>query len=119
MSPSRLGKELNRIFLDYATLAKIFPDEARQILKKMRKGKLRIEFEHQGLENLIQSFDKISNRIMGSLIIAALIVGSSLIMQTSKGFLLFGFPVIGVIGFILAGIIGFSLIISIIRSGKL
>ena len=63
--------------------------------------------------------DKVSNRVAFSLVIAALIVGSSIIMQADKGPILFDFPVLGVIGFVAAGIMGLWLAIAILRSGRL
>ena len=100
-------------------LTNLLPRDLTIILNKMKKGTLHIEFEHRGLENLIHVFDKVSNRIAFSLVIAALIVGSSIIMQTDKGPILFGFPVLGVIGFVVAGIMGLWLAIAILRSGRL
>jgi ubiquinone biosynthesis protein len=95
------------------------PKELTVIIDKVKKGRLRIEFEHKGLEHLISELDKVSNRIAFSVIIAALIVGSSIVMQTNKGPLLFGFPVFGFIGYIIAGIMGLWLAIAILRSGRL
>ena len=40
-------------------------------------------------------------------------------MQTDKGPILFGFPVLGIVGFIVAGVMGLWLAIAILRSGKL
>jgi ubiquinone biosynthesis protein len=53
------------------------------------------------------------------MLIAALIIGSSLIMQTEKGPLLFGFPALGFIGYSIAGFLGLWLAIAILRSGRL
>jgi len=53
------------------------------------------------------------------MIIAALIIGSSLIMQTEKGLTLFGFPILGFLGYLGAGFLGLWLAIGILRSGRL
>ncbi|MCK4240215.1 MAG: ubiquinone biosynthesis protein UbiB, partial [Candidatus Atribacteria bacterium] len=60
-----------------------------------------------------------TNRLSYSLILAAIIIGSSLIMQTDKGPHFMGFPVIGVLGFLIAAILGLGLVIIILRSGKM
>lgn len=104
---------------DFAHLIRIFPSETKSILQKIKRGQLTIKFEHQRLENLIRDIDKASNRLSFSLIIAAIIVGSSMIVQLDKGPLLFGFPVIGIIGYIIAGLLGLWLVVAIIRSGNL
>jgi len=85
----------------------------------MEKGVFKLEFQHRGLENLISALNKSTNRLSYSLILAAIIIGSSLIMQTDKGPHFMGFPVIGVLGFIISGVLGLGLVIMILRSGKM
>jgi len=64
------------------------------LLAKAEKGTLRLELEHLGLDGLVEEFDIISNRLSFSMIIAALIVGSSLIIQTRMSPSLFGVPLL-------------------------
>jgi ubiquinone biosynthesis protein len=63
--------------------------------------------------------DRSINRLSSSLIIAALIVGSSIVMQTGKGPLLLGFPLFAFMGYSIAGLIGIVWLIAIFRSGRL
>jgi len=115
---SYIMKEAAKTIWDFAHLVKAFPKRVNRILTKAEKGKLRFELEHQGLENYIEALDIASNRLSFSMIIAALIVGSSLIIQTRMSPSLFGVPLLGIIGFFLAGFLGIGLLISILRSGK-
>ena len=118
-SPQRLIlKSLNDLAELY-NLMILIPRQLSKTLKKMEKGVFKLEFQHRGLENLINALDKAANRIAYSLILAAIIVGSSLIMQTNKGPIFMGFPVIGVLGFLIAGVLGLGLVIIILRSGKM
>ena len=71
-----------------------------------------------GLDNLIREIDRSSNRIAFGLIISAIIVGSSIVMSLQTGPIIYGYPVLGVIGFVSAGVMGLGLVISILRSGK-
>jgi ubiquinone biosynthesis protein len=103
---------------DLVQLLKEIPGEMNEILKQVRQGRVKIGWEHRGLENLVSQLDRSSNRIAFALIISGLIVGSSLILQTHFWPYLFGFPVLGLLGFGLAGILGIGLLISILRSGK-
>jgi ubiquinone biosynthesis protein len=50
----------------------------------MRSGELKIHVHHEYLEQLANTLDKSSNRISISLITAALIVGSSVLVTTSS-----------------------------------
>ncbi len=118
-NPKRLVKVATEIFTAYSILLKNFPGDIVPILKKIRQGKLKVEFEHKGLDNLISQGERSTNRLSFSLIIAALIIGSSLIMQTEKGPLLLGFPVLGLLGFLVAGILGIRLVIAMMRAKSL
>jgi ubiquinone biosynthesis protein len=63
--------------------------------------------------------ERSSNRISFALIIAALIIGSSLIMMTRSGPSLLGFTLLGLLGYALAGLLGIWLLVWIRRSGRL
>ena len=103
---------------NYLKLAESFPDEWRWLLRTLRRGELSFHISHKNLEKLSMEIDQASNRLSFSLIIAALIVGSSFIMNTSRGPFILGYPVLGVAGYIIAGVFGIGLIISIIRRGR-
>ncbi len=119
LSPTQLGKDAGRAAVSYISLLRSLPNDLKEFINKVNRNKFKIDLEHRGLERLIQDLDKSSNRISFSLLIAALIVGSSLIMQTDKGPLLFGFPVLGFLGYSIAGFLGLWLAIAILRSGRL
>jgi ubiquinone biosynthesis protein len=104
---------------DLRELLVAFPFELKRIIKKLGKGQLSFTFQHKGLDKLILELDRSSNRVSFSLIIAAIIVGSSLIMRLETQYTLFGYPLFGILGYIFAGVLGVWLVIAILRSGKL
>ena len=118
-SPSQIWKQGGDFLTDSIKLFWSLPEEFRWMVRKLKRGELNIGFQHKGLEKLINNIDKASNRFSFSIIIAALIIGSSLIIQSDKGPLIFDFPILGILGFLVAAILGLGLIISILRSGKL
>ncbi len=117
-SPSYILKETARTVWDFARLVKAFPRRVNNILTKAQKGTMKFELEHRGFEALVEELDITSNRLAFSMIISALIVGSSLIITTGMSPRLFGVPLLGIFGFFLAGVLGMGLIFSILRSGK-
>jgi ubiquinone biosynthesis protein len=119
LSPKRIIGEFLATSGELLQLLRIIPGELRDILKQVKQGKVRIGFEHRGLERLIFEVDRSSNRIAFALVVSSLIVGSSLVITTQVGPLLFGFPVLGLLGFSMAGILGLWLLIAIIRSGRI
>jgi ubiquinone biosynthesis protein len=119
MSPKYLSKIAWRQLLELQNLLKMLPRETQEIIKKLSKGKLKIEFEHVGLDPLGKNLDRITNRLSFSLIVSAIIVASSLIMQTNTGYMFMGYPVLGIIGYLVAGGLGSWLAIAILRSGRM
>jgi ubiquinone biosynthesis protein len=71
------------------------------------------------LDKMLVTHDQISNRISFAIIIAALIIGSALIVVSNMPPLLYGISLIGLIGFLAAAILGFWLLIAIIKKGRL
>jgi ubiquinone biosynthesis protein len=82
-------------------------------------GKLKVQMEYKNSENIISQLNRMVNRIVFGIIVAALIIGSSLIVNTETGTKINGISAIGLIGYIGAFITGLYLLISIIRSGKM
>ncbi|MCG8603678.1 AarF/UbiB family protein [bacterium] len=104
---------------DLYDLAKVLPRELELLLRKIKRGQFAIELQDRGLQNLMLEIDRASNRVAFSLIIAALIVGSSLILNLGTGPIFLGYPLFGILGFLFAGILGVWLVIAILRSGRL
>jgi ubiquinone biosynthesis protein len=117
--PKPLLRDLFTASVDLRDLLVVLPFELKRIVKKLGKGRLAFTFQHKGLDKLILELDRSSNRVSFALIIAAIIVGSSLIMRLETKYTLFGYPLVGILGYIFAGVLGVWLVIAILRSGKL
>jgi ubiquinone biosynthesis protein len=119
LTPTHITKEFSQALQSYGALAKNLPRDIKEFINRINRNKFKIDLEHRGLDKLVSDLDKSSNRLSFSMLIAALIIGSSLIMQTSKGPLLFGFPILGFLGYSAAALLGLWLAIAILRSGRL
>jgi len=118
-SPRRIAREMADSGTDLFQLLKEVPGEVREILKMVRKGKVKIEFEHKGLEPMYSTNDRISNRLSFAIVLASLVIGSALIVLSDIPPKWYGIPVIGLAGFLFAGMMGFWLLVSIMRRGRL
>jgi len=119
MHPGRLAQEAGETGLAYLNLFRDLPRELRTIMRQLRDGRMKLEFEHRGLRGLGMALDRVSNRISFAIVLAAQIIGSSLIVLSGIPPKWYGIPVIGLIGFVVAGIMGFWLLLSIIRHGRM
>lgn len=116
--PRRKFRELISILDDFSDLAEELPQGIRDIMRKTSRGELKVQFEHRNLDNIAKKYTQSSNRTSSALIIAALIIGSSLVMQVPLSPSFFGFPLLGVIGYILASMFGIMLLWDIFRSRR-
>ncbi len=100
-------------------LTKELPFEIREIIEKVKTGKIKMDIEHKGLDPMLAKHEQISNRITFAVILASVTIGSSLIVHSKIPPLWNNIPVIGLVGFLAATIMGFWLLISIFRHGKI
>ncbi|MDL5512380.1 AarF/ABC1/UbiB kinase family protein [Arenibacter sp. M-2] len=110
-------KNLNR-FQDYNALLDKLPDDINEIVDKIKDGKLVIVHEHKGLDEFRKTLKTAFNRLVYAVIIAALSIGSALLVMADMPPKVSGIPVLGAIGFGLSAIIGLVILISIYRSKK-
>jgi ubiquinone biosynthesis protein len=65
---------------------------------------------------VVEGLQKVANRISLGLVLAALIVGASMLMRVETSFRILGYPGFAMIFFLLAAIAGIGLVISILAS---
>jgi ubiquinone biosynthesis protein len=104
--------------MEFLTLQRRLPRQIAQITEKIDRGELKIHFEHENLGGLRNTLENTSNRLTFGIIIAAMIIASSMIITTGVGPLLFGFPALGIVGYVISGILGLWLIWNIIRTKR-
>jgi ubiquinone biosynthesis protein len=91
------------------------PENAQRILQRVEEEELQINFHHTGTEKLQETFNASMNRLTVGIILGSLLVGSSLVITTGVKPLLFGYPVLGIIGFLVSGLLGMYIVVSTIR----
>ncbi len=119
LSPRRLAAETWVSTLDMARLLRDIPGELRQIMDKLRRGRLRVEFEHQGLEPALHTHELATNRLTFGIVLAAILIASSLLALGDIPPKWRGLPILGILGYLLSGVLGLGLLWSIIRHGRL
>lgn len=117
VDPKKMFHEAKKAIYSAGGLASRLPDDMSSIIKKFRRGDFQLKIHHEHLDNLVKTLDKSSNRISFALIIAALLIGSSMLVPQQGDVLgILTFQTLGIMGYIAATVIGIWLIISIIRS---
>ncbi len=116
--PRRLAQDTLETANDIVQLLRDLPHETRELLRQLRRGKVKLEFEHSGLDPLITTIDRTVNRLSISLLAGSLVIASS-IMVLSKVPPLWGeIPILGLVGFLAAAILGFFELLSLIQERR-
>jgi len=98
--------------LDFNQLMHDLPHRAREIIDLTAGGRLTFGIKLTQAEELLGGIHKIANRITVGVVIAALLIASSLMMRVPTSFLLLGYPAIAIFGYLAAAIAGIYLIVS-------
>jgi len=117
--PQRIADDMVDLASRLFQFLRQFPEDLLDLANMIRQQRLSLQIEHRGLEAMLTTHDRISNRISFSIIIAALIIGSALIVISETPPLVYGISLIGILLFFAAAIMGIWLLVAILKKGKL
>ena len=86
------------------------------IIERTREGRLKVELDHINLDREISKLDTAINKIAMSAIVSSLVIGSSLVLVSDKGPIVYGFPAVGIGGLVIAAFLGSIVILRILGS---
>ncbi len=118
-SPRAWMPSLVRGMGDWVQLLDMLPRTGMELLARAERGELEVSLQHQELGRALVYLDRLANRLVLSILLAALIVGLALLVPAfhlaERGGLV---TALVILGFALASVVGLWLIISILRSGR-
>lgn len=95
------------------------PHRVNDVLRSLAEGSLRVVFHHEGLEPATRNLDRSINRLSFALISTGTIVASALVFSSKVGPMWHGYPMIGLVGFVVSFVFAMFLMLSIIRAGRM
>jgi ubiquinone biosynthesis protein len=111
-NPRRIAEEIFDSIKEYYKLLMELPSDLNEIILKIKEGRFSTMIDLKGFDPLVEHIDQASNRISIAIVIAALIIGASIIAQWPDT------RWIGTIVFLLAGIFGFWLLLKLFRRNR-
>lgn len=114
-SPERIFNKIKGFLENGKNLAGSFPIDISAILNKIKKDKIQIEIKSRELHDFGRTIDRVINRLAASIIIAGLLIGSSMLINSRVGYIVGGYSLFGITGYIFAAIFGMMLVIDILR----
>ncbi|WP_244111974.1 ABC1 kinase family protein [Burkholderia diffusa] len=94
------------------------PDILNRTVDILSSGKATLHVEHDQLRTLETHLDRASNRLSLSLIIASVVIGSSIVTTFHSGPHYAGISLLGLAGFVVAAAMGLAWAVAILRSGR-
>ena len=95
---------------DIALLLRNLPRDTRELTEMIKHGKLKMHFHVEGMEPMRNTLDAVSYRLVFGLLLASVIISSSLVIHAKIPPLWNGVPILGITGFVAAGAVGIGYI---------
>ncbi|QOW21020.1 ubiquinone biosynthesis protein UbiB [Lysobacter avium] len=115
--PATVLRDGIRTLADTAEIMSVLPRDIRRLLRSARRGNIKLHVDIDHLEDFGTQLNHSANRLTVGVVLAALIIGSSITLTVGGGPTLLGLPAFGLLGFVGAAIAGAWLVVSIWRSG--
>lgn len=109
-SPARLFGSL----LEVKDFVSGLPSRLNKVMDTISNHELEVKVKATDAALVMEGFQKVANRIATGLVLAALIVGASLLMQVRTTFTVWGYPGLAMLCFLAAAAGGLWLVISIV-----
>ena len=119
LSPRRVARRLGESSLDLAWLSIELPRRLRRLISQVERGQLEVRIRPSGFDEIIRRLDRLANRIVLGIIVAAMIIGLAILLATYNPLGWVGLQAIMFfIGVISTAVIGAYLAWRVFRSGR-
>lgn len=120
-SPRRLARLAGVSGLHIASIVRDAPRLIRDLMRGIGRGQFQINIRHENLDYLASELDRSSNRLAFSVLVAATIIGSTMLLSMGSELTVFGVPIryMGFAGYAVSFVMAAGLLIAILRSGKM
>ena len=119
IGPRRTLRDWKEFAGEAATFLRELPLEVRRIMALVKEGRTLLRVHHHGLEPLINTLERIINRLAFALVLSSLIIASAVIVHAKVPPMWHNMSLPGMLGYVVAGLMGFWLLIAMVRHGKM
>ena len=112
LSPSSIATEL----MEVQGLLRDAPRKVSDLLSLLADNRFKVQVV--GLDKLMESLQKIANRIAAGVITASLIIGAALMMRIDTGARILGYPAIALVLFLIGAGLGITIVVNSLRSDR-
>jgi ubiquinone biosynthesis protein len=118
-APAAVARRTVRAGRDALGAMRALAANLAEISRRIRTDGMQVQFVHRNLDFFVREMDRSSNRLSFAIVIAALLIASSIVVHAGGAPRFYGYPLLGVAGFVAAGVLGVGLAVGILRSWRL
>lgn len=109
-SPIKFTKGILSSIYEMGTYMEEFPRDLKNAIRKINTGEIKVDLRHKGIDPLVHTVHRVTKQLISAILIAALIIGSSLLLVYKVPPLWGNSSGLGVFGLIIAGLLAIGLI---------
>lgn len=98
--------------LDFNELLIELPRRSRDVLDQAATGRLQLNVKFPQIDDILNGFQKVANRLTIGLVMAALIISSSMLLRIPTRLQIFGYPALPILGYLFASALGFYVVLT-------
>ena len=110
LNPFKLGQKILNGLYEFANYMEEFPHDLKNAIRKINSGKINVNLNHQGVDPLVHTINRVAKQLASSLVIAALLIGSAMFIINKVEPFWYGYSRYGVIGIMIATFLGYGMV---------
>ncbi|MBC7864855.1 MAG: hypothetical protein IAF38_17910 [Bacteroidia bacterium] len=109
-NPLQFAKRIFTSIYEMGMYMEEFPRDLKSAIRKINTGEIKVDLHHKGIDPLIHTINRTGKQIISALVLAALIVSSTLMIVFKVHPWWGSTSALGICGLIISGLIGFGMI---------
>ena len=118
ISPIYWAGRLKNALADAKDFFALLPGDLKPFYQMLRGGRLKSDFNLEGLEDLRQTLDRSSYRLSFAMVLASMLIASAVMVHAKVPPLWHDMPVLGIVGFFGAAVVGFWLLYDFLKNNR-
>jgi ubiquinone biosynthesis protein len=117
-NPFTLGKKVINSLVEFVNYMEDFPRDLKNAVRKINSGQVKVDLTHRGIDPMVHTFHRIAKQLISAILIAALVIGSTLLIINKIEPFYKDISLFGIIGFSLAGLLCLGMFRDLLKGDK-
>jgi len=117
-NPVTSGEKIVNSLYDLGNYMEEFPSDLRQTMKLIRKGKLKVNLQHEGIDPTVKALNRVGKQLIIVILVSSIIIGSSVFILADTNPKWLEIPVYSLIGYLFAFILGLYMLLKLYKKDK-